>query len=1667
MDDDTSPLEKTTIFGGTFCKHPLTMASSLAAMQFIKDQGPQLQKKTNKLTAYLADSLNSFFEQENVPIRIHYFSSVFRFESFGKYELLLQPIEMDIIFYLLMYKGIYTWEKRICFLSIDHTYDEIDYIINAVKESISEMRQAGFSFESEISSPMTIQATSVQKRLYTLCQLEMGDIAYHQVGALSIKGDLNKQIFENHFKRLIKRHESLRTAIIRQDDTILQEIMPDVPFKLIHKELAENNLKESLNNLIYPFDLSKPPLMRVIIVTTEDRYILLVDMHHIISDGMSLNILFQELMNLFNNESLPKIDTQYKDFVQWEKDYLSSEQFQTDEKYWLNKFSDELPLLNLPTDFPRPPRQSFTGYNIYFKIGKEQTKALQKFVENLGTSLFTVLFAAYYLMLNKLTGQQDIIIGIPVGGRPFEKFQNVVGMFVNTIAFRYKTQGVNNNIFLDFIESFRNDLFDSYEHENYPFEILVKKLKLKRDISHNPIFDTMFVYENADERVIKINELSCNQYHFKPKVSIVDLSLEAIFSEGELNLRIEYNTNLFKKDTIHRYSQYYQNIVKEIVDNPQIALNTLNFLSEKEKNKLLFEFNNTKVDYPKDKCIHEFFENQVNKTPDEIAVVFENTKLTYKELNARSNQMAHYLISLGVGPESLVGIYLERSIDLIVAIFGILKANGAYVPISPEYPGERIDFILKDSGVNILLSQKKLSLILPKFNGNIIYMDTVQNIYNKPETTPVNKAKASNLAYVIYTSGSTGVPKGVMIEHMGLCNMAIHQSKTYFIKTGARVLQFASVSFDTSVSEIFMTLCTGATLYLASKDDIMPGDPLTQFVEKNKITHITIVPSALSVMSPEKFTSPDVIITAGEAVNLEIAKRWSKNAHFFNAYGPTEGSVCATIYKYTGNEQHIIPIGKPNENIKVYILDKDLHLCPAGISGELHISGDCLARGYINRDELTRDKFIPNPYESGTRLYKTGDVARWLSDGNIDFLGRIDNQLKIRGFRVEVGEIETVLSKHNNVNEIVVIANKTESGNKKLIAYIIEKKENKNPSIYKQFLYSKLPDYMIPDFFVFLDAFPLTPNRKIDKKNLPLPDITKVQKEYTAPVTDKEQILVQVFAKVLGLKRVGVYDNFFELGGDSIISVKIISEALKKGVSLTIKDLFERQTPYELAKINKQAIEEKASIYPVSLMVSKDDLKDILLTNHIDEKNIKEIYPLSPTQEGMLFHSIYDSHSAAFLQVDSFSITGDFNVDIFIKSWNILLKRYDVFRTIYLYKGLENPLQIVLNEREIEYVYKNISSLNKDQQKSFIAKCKQEEIARKFDLTNDVLMKLNIIELDESNFEVIWTRHHILMDGWCSEIIINDLLKSYVCFKNNNEPDFMEVVPYSSYISWLNKETDPNAATQYWNLYLENYKQTATLIQSGKTHSTNNGTIEKVKLVLSQKTTRKLKQLAIDNHVTQNTLLQCIWGIILAKHNNTDDVIFGSVVSGRPPELPGVEQIVGLFLNTIPVRIIIEENETFSSLMNKIQKQAIECEKFHYSSLADIQTLSPLGNQLFDHVFIFENYSLSGDTHEIIDKYDLGFSIGEISEDNIQINYNYFIQCFPLEKITIEFCFLSNIFSNQFMDEIKNQLLTTIETIVEKQDITVSDIILQITGDDKAVEEDLFIKSAMDIDEDF
>lgn len=1079
-----------------------------------------------------------------------------------------------------------------------HLWAEGDKLqFRAVKGSLtSELRallkQHKADIIEKLRQPKIYPTSFAQQRLWFLYQMEPHSHAYNVPLGFELKGKLNRAALERTLNEIVRRHNALRTTFSLVENQSVQIINSYQPFTLSIVDLQPLSETERISALprlmdsefTQPFDLEAGlPIRFTLLQLAEANHTLLVTLHHIVSDGWSVGVFYRELTTLYQAfaegqpSPLPELSMQYADFSMWQREWLQGERLEEQLAYWQKQLSGPLPVLELPTDRRRPPRQSFNGKEYIAGLPSTLLEPLKSLGREENCTLFVTLLTAFKVLLARYTQQTDILVGIPVANRTRVETEAMIGFFVNTLVMRSDLS--ETPPFRELLKHVRRTALEVQSHQDLPYDKLVEVLQPERDVSRSPLVQVVFSLQNTSQSVVELRDLTFQPLDIAIESAKFDLFLALSETETGLQARLQYNTDLFDESTIARMAEHYQTLLEGIAANPDQSISQLPLLTEAERRQLLLVWNETQTDYPKDQPIHHLFDTQVRQTPEAVALVFGETEVTYEALNRRANQLAHHLQTLGIEHGDLVGLCLDRSCEMVIAILAILKAGAAYVPLDPAYPAKRLAFMLDDTQTSVLLTQQSQLEQLPAYQGNVVCLDSEwPTIERQPQTNPSNKVISSDLAYVMYTSGSTGKPKGVEVCHRGVARLLFGVDYVRLDRQQTFLL-LAPISFDASTFELWGALLHGGRC-VVYPEGVPTFDKLGELIRAHKVSTLWLNASLFNAVidgDAEILAGVSQVLTGGEALSpmhIQRALERLPQTQLVNGYGPTESTTftcCYRIPRDLSDHALSIPIGRPIANTQVYILDKQLNPVPIGVSGELYIGGDGLARGYLNRPELTAEKFVRHPFSENpeARLYKAGDLARYQLDGSIEFLGRIDHQVKLRGFRIELGEIEAVLSAHPAVQQAVVAVREATLGDPRLVAYVVAR-DGRELSVeaLRAHLKQQLPEYMVPSAFMYLDALPLTPNGKFDRKALPAWDQERpdLQEAYTAPRTPIEEILTEIWAELFGLQQVGIQDDFFALGGHSLMATQLISRLESAvGITLPLSRIFEARTIAELA----------------------------------------------------------------------------------------------------------------------------------------------------------------------------------------------------------------------------------------------------------------------------------------------------------------------------------------------------------------------------------------------------------------------------------------------------------------------------------------------------------------------
>ncbi|HST62463.1 MAG TPA: amino acid adenylation domain-containing protein, partial [Longimicrobium sp.] len=1120
-----------------------------------------------------------------------------------------------------------------------------------------------------ISRTRTEPASYAQERLWFLDRLQPGSSVYNLPLIRRLGGALDPAALERALGEIVRRHESLRTTFQERDGAPVQVIAPFGGLALPVEDLSglgeadrEGAMRQRAGEEARrAFDLSAGPLFRAALLRLgEEDHVLLLAMHHIVSDGWSMGVLFRELSALYEAyreggaSPLPELPVQYADYAAWQREQLAGEVLDRQLAYWRERLAGAPERLELPTDHRRPPVQTYRGASVPVSFSSELLERLQALGRSEGATLYMTLLSAFQVLLSKYSGSEDVVVGSPIAGRTRGEVEDLIGFFINTLVLRTGLSG--DPSFRAVLGRVREATLGAYEHQEVPFERLVAELQPERSMSHSPLFQVVFTMQTTEGRGSTLAGLNVSGVSAGLTTAKFDLLLGLAATAQGLRGGLIYSADLFERGTVERMAGHLERVLEQVAADADVRLSRLALLGPAERTMVLEEWNRTERPYPRGVCIHEMFEAQVRERPDAAALVWGDESLTYRELDARANQLAHHLVRLGVGPDARVGVLLERSAELIVSILAVLKAGGAYVPLDPGYPAERLRLMLADSSVRVLLSRGELAGEVETGDLDVIHLDQVSDaLASESAEAPRSGATAENLAYIVYTSGSTGKPKGVMVAHRHVVQLIVETDYVRF-GPGDHIAQASNPSFDALTFEAWGAFLNGATLVGIDRDVLLSAPALRTFLREERITTLyqtTALLNQLAREQPDIFSPVREVLFGGQAVDADSVRRLLKAGgpeRLLHMYGPTETTAWCSWeqVEHVADDALTVSVGRATGNQRIYLLDSTLNPVPVGVHGEAWVGGDGVVRGYLDRPGLTAERFVPDPFaaEPGTRMYRTGDRLRWKADGRLEFVGRVDEQVKIRGFRIEPGEVESVLGAHPGVDEIRVIVREDEPGEHRLVAYVVGEA---NTHALREHLRESLPEYMVPAAFVVLEQLPLTPNGKLDVKSLPAPEYTAAEEQSAAPGTQVEEVLAGIWSEVLRLERVGVHDSFFDLGGHSLLATRVVSRIRGVfGVELPLRALFEGPTVAELAGRVEEMRRAGLPVLPPVVPVQRTG-----------------VLPLSFAQERLWFLDRLEPGSTAFNIPVARRLGGAVDEAALERALGEIVRRHEALRTVF------------------------------------------------------------------------------------------------------------------------------------------------------------------------------------------------------------------------------------------------------------------------------------------------------------------------------------------------------------------------------------------------------------------
>lgn len=1378
-----------------------------------------------------------------------------------------------------------------------------------------------------------------QKALWFLHQLAPESTAYNVSYAMRISGNLDIEALRRALQALMDRHASLRTSFttVEADPIQLVRENVEVSFRLEEasassEDLLSDRLSQEADR---SFDLTDGPLLRVRLFTQSPRlHVLLFSAHHIVVDFWSLSILIDELGRLYSAcksdsiVSLPRLGYSYSDFVRWQSRLLDGPEGERLWSYWRGQLDGDLPTLDLSTDRVRPAMQTFRGASVPINLGPDLTARIKSLSQTSGASLYSTLLAAFQTLLFRYTSQEEVLVGSPATGRTRSEWRDVVGYFVNPLVIR--TAFSTTEPFPSLLNRVRETVLSALEHQDYPFALLVERLQPERDPSRSPLFQAMMVFlgsQPGDRKSLaqfalretgakmRLGDLECESVAIEKRMAQFDLSLIVADADDRLTGAIEYNTDLFDVNTIIRLAGHFESLLESILIEPGRRIVDLTIMPESERRQVLEEWNPTGVERADETFLHELFERQAEQTPESVAVIEDRRRISYAELNSRANQLAHYLGSIGIGPEVTVGIFIERHVEMIVAILGTLKSGAAYVPIDPAYPTERQAFIIRDSRIETTLTESRLVGLLPQTQSRSVCLDQAwREIATQPCFNPRVRLSAENLAYVLYTSGSTGTPKGVAIAHRGARELTEWAKREYGPEDLAAVMAATSICFDLSVFEIMAPLTVGGKLVLLDNALSFTTSPAAA-----EVTLINTVPSAMEqiITAGPLPGGVRVVNLAGEPLSNDLAQRIheaSKVARVINLYGPTEDTTYSTKAEIERGGNETPAIGRPVTNTQVYIAGPEMELMPVGVTGELCIAGEGLARGYLYRADLTAENFVPNPFSAtgGKRLYKTGDLARYGPDGKLQFLGRIDHQVKVRGFRVELGEIEYLLRRHDAIRDCVTDVRGERAGDRRIVAYVAaEEGQQVAPAELRAFLRDKLPEYMVPSAFIALESLPLTPNGKIDRRKLPSPDWSRpgTTAVFIPPRNPIEELVAAIWVEALGVEQVGIHDNFFDLGGHSLLAAKIVSRIQQQlSVELPLRKIFESQTVASLAENVASALEGN----------STTRLPPIKQTER------KALLPLSFGQQRLWFLDQLDPGNPAYNIPFAIRFRGPLDLYALHLSVNEILARHEALRMAFTTVGAE-PRQSINPAARAGFSLIDLTQLPQSRRDGEATILASKESRRRFDLARGPLLRATLIRTDDQDHLAVFVFHHIASDGWSVEIFARELATFYESFTSGTTASLPDLpIQYVDYVHWQRELITRDVLEEslsYWKKQLAGSPPVLEFPADRARPSVQTFAGEVESFELPADLTGSLKGLCRRHGVTLFMMLAASFDVLLHRYTHSEDIIVGTPAAGR--SRVEIEPLIGFFSNMLVLRSDMSGAPDFVQILGRVREAVL------------------------------------------------------------------------------------------------------------------------------------------------
>ena len=1451
-----------------------------------------------------------------------------------------------------------------------------------------------------------------QQRLWFLQQLYPENPFYQYAHVYKINGKLDTDRLIESFQLLIDHHEILRSNFKSTNESVVITIQDQatIPAQILDlTKIEEGRRKEQTNEVTTAFsrrtfDLEEDVLLRLLILKiSPTEHHLILSIHHIIGDRASLLLINEAVFNHYKNLSRqqpivhPTQKIQYPDYALWQQKQKIKP---ADVNYWMQQLEGTLPILALPLDAPRPKTATYRGATISRNISSEKSDKIKALANKSGVTPYVLLLSAFKILLFRYSHQTDLLVGTPFSNRDKTVLEKLIGFFNETLVIR--TQLSEKETFSQLVKKVKETTLNALAHKNMPFDELVRRLQPERHDNINPVFQAMFLYNNAAEISDPELDLTIKDQSLDLGVAKFDLTLFVNEKKTQLETTIEYATDIFSATTIETMLGHLENILTEVIKNPEADIAKISLLNVAEIKRITEDWNQTTTEMPAYNAIHQRIMEVAKNNPDATAVVFEKDELTYRQLNEQANQVAQLLLQNDLEKNQVVGLLADRSVDMVVGILGILKAGAAYLPLDPTYPAERIEYMIRDAGVAILLSQDHLIKSVKNDTITVLGFQEARAIQeDRFISLPI--VNTQQMAYLIYTSGSTGQPKGVPISHKNLLHSTFARF-SFYPKNPSAFLLLSSFSFDSSIVGIFWTLCSGGKLVLPQRRIEQDISMLSSLISKHQISHTLLLPSlyamVLDYATADTLASLRNVMVAGEACPVSLIETHYKKlpkTELYNEYGPTEASVWCIAHKISPDEKQYVPIGKAIPNTEIYILDKHRQAVPIGVSGEIYVGGPGLSEGYLGRPELSKSRFVPHPFKPEKFVYRTGDLARYHTDGLIEFLGRVDQQVKIRGFRVEPEEIQKVMLESDLVREaLVVVTEKKSGGTKQLSAYFVTE-ANANLAEIQHFLEGRLPNYMVPAVMVPLKEFPRLPNGKIDRNKLPEPTANiGTSDTYTAPSNPLETKLVAVWEAVLATHPVGIHDNFFAIGGDSIMSIQIVSKARAAGISLKPNQLFEYQSVAALAK----------SIVAATSSAQPKVVEIIPVENPVEA-------PLSYLQNAFLFNHQRSKQDQGQLPLE-FEISGTIDIPLFQKAWADSVQRHDAMRAQIQTNPGSQPIQVISANAALSWQILDWSKSSEADQVAKLKALRTLEENTPLNLAMAPVSRMHLINLSDKKSLLFWVCHHIFLDGWSCGIVLKDALRFYEG-RRTEQPLILQPLPnYPAFLQWQQAQDD-QTAKEYWKEEMDEFSH-PLLFKTNELSKITAPVFLDDTLIFTKTESTELRAYCQKNEIALSTLFQGLWAFLLGQYFQTTDITYGLTVSGRFTAYPEADKISGLFMNILPNRFTLSESIYFSEWLKEIQRNQGQKNTFDSFSFEEIKSAInwPLHSELFHSLFVFGNF--------LKDRLTIGTLTIEDFKGGFSSTYPLTIRINPTQAIEVNWRFDSTIVSKEVVQYFKTNL---------------------------------------------